>query len=1035
MAIQKIEQTMGIKSKAYTAQSNMGQVSESGPIQTPVKPAPVDSKLLQKYYVSFGARRGQESEKTDVQMFLEQNNTKDARALMNRATQIAKDHKHKEVGALHFEKATLESLSHYVDDLDSGAKTWSSGGAYRTPFYFADVISPDIFKDKKEREKIKPVLEAEMKNLDEMLAKIPKSVNSSEPLLSEELMDGAIQLIKAEAAESGVQAETIAVEDTTYLNSMYITDQNLETNQFRKFLMKFSEAFMVDSRKPEEKIALHAYDDKAKIVFKNLALGTNMFVTHEEKAEPMFFVDTLVEAFANQKEGFGAINPSNTQITVLNSNMQEGFLAQKVRELGKDKDKTHIVIFDQDELLAKTAREIQKGDGTTGVVAGVGEDFIDTLKDQPKNVRFVLLQEKGNYYLSTSTPVFQKIFENFGEVSFPVLSTEQTKKAFREQPLLMKKIEIPFTKTAIDKVIDASVLLDGSNPGKVQKLMKKMASYYVGKSEINETDAKKYMEEAKDLFKVTGDGSSVEVVFDTGKKTKDILGKEATKKEAEAIVKQIKNGTLGTKGAIIYSQDGSVGSGRRFTAKAIAGEAKIPYVEINADDFGTKEVDLFGGGVLSPESSIKKLFSLVKTQAEANASKSAVLFVENFEYFSVGELISPFHQKAMSQMLREMDNASKQGLNILVLGSVRDPQIIGESTVKSFKFVDRIEVESPAMNTDARNSVLSNAIKEQKLKLAGAVEDKTALVKFLSEITEGSPFNQLIALVKKVKSVAMERDHKEITKGDFVEAFLQLTTGRTSPRAIPEYSKNIVTSHECGHATNLEVMGLVAEKMNIPWRKPEKVSFVTLDPRGWYGGAVYHSENIYNEEQTFEKGFAQIVCSYGGHSAEKKFFGIDGSLGITSDIESATHEAEVAVGYMGQGKKFGKQSLSGMVLPPSGKDLEKFKADSSLELKQGCQVSDLITEGYADFNKEFTQKYSKLVGTGDCIIPGDVFRQELYDWISRQSKSKRSELEVLHNTILTIQDRTKNGKEYNAKAITNSLHQTVSKLFHTIKIK
>lgn len=1033
--IQKINQSMDVKRKSNITKSNIKTIKEDGPIQSPVTTTPINPKLLQKYYVSFGARRGQETEKSDVQLFLEQSNTKDARALMNRATQIAQEHRHKEVGALHVEKATLESLSKYVDDLDSGAKTWSSGGAYRTPFYFADVISPDIFKDKKERVKIKPVLEAEMQNLDEMLAKIPKSVSSKEPLFSEELMDGAIQLIKAEAQENGVQAETIAVEDTTYLNSIYMTDQNLETNQFRKFLMKFSEAFMVDSRKPEEKIALNAYDDKAKIVFKNLALGTNMFVTHEAKAEPMFFIDTLVEAFAKQKEGFGAINPSNTQITVLNANMQEGFLAQKVRELGKDKDKTHIVIFNQDELLAKTARAIEKEDGTTGVVAGVGEDFIDTLKDQPKNVRFVLVQEKGNYYSSTSTPVFQKIFENFGEISFPVLSTEQTKKAFRDQSLLMKKIEIPFTKAAIDKVIDASVLLDGSNPGKVQKLMKKMVSYYVGKSEINETDAKKYMEEAKDLFKVTGDGSSVEVVFDTGKRTKDILGKEATKKEAEAIVKQIKKGTLGTKGAIIYSQDGSVGSGRRFTAKTIAGEAKIPYVEINADDFGTKEVDLFGGGLLSPESSIKKLFSLVKTQAEANTNKAAVLFVENFEYFSVGELISPFHQKAMSQMLREMDNASKQGLNILVLGSVRDPEIIGESTVKSFKFVDRIEVESPAMNTEARNSVLANEIKEQKLKLAGTAEDKTALVKFLSEVTEGSPFNQLIALVKKVKSVAMERDHKEITKGDFVEAFLQLTTGRTSPRNIPEYSKNIVTSHECGHATNLEVMGLVAEKMNIPWRKPEKVGFVTLDPRGWYGGAVYHSENIYNEEQTFEKGFASITCSYGGHSAEKKFFGIDGSLGITSDLEQATHESEISVGFMGQGKEFGKQSIGGMLLPPSGKDVEKLKHDSSIKLKNACLVSDLITDSYADFNKEFTKKYSKLVGTGECIVPGDIFRQELYDWISRQSKSKRAELEVLHDTILTIMDKTKKGKEFDAKAITHTLHKTLSKLSHTIKIK
>lgn len=126
---------------------------------------------------------------------------------------------------------------------------------------------------------------------------------------------------------------------------------------------------------------------------------------------------------------------------------------------------------------------------------------------------------------------------------------------------------------------------------------------------------------------------------------KDITGKDSTKKEASSLVRRIKSETLGTKGVIVYSQDGTAGSGRRFTAKAIAGETHIPYMEINTMDFGTKDVDIFGGGALSPEASIKKLFSIVRTQAESSPHKAAVLFIENFELFSFGEQVSMYHQK------------------------------------------------------------------------------------------------------------------------------------------------------------------------------------------------------------------------------------------------------------------------------------------------------------------------------------------------------------------------------------------------------
>ena len=85
--------------------------------------------------------------------------------------------------------------------------------------------------------------------------------------------------------------------------------------------------------------------------------------------------------------------------------------------------------------------------------------------------------------------------------------------------------------------------------------------------------------------------------------------------------------------------------------------------------------------------------------------------------------------------------------------------------------------------------------------------------------------------------------------------------------------------------------------------------------------------------------------------------------------------------------------------------------DERVIIHNGKIVSDLITEIYADFNKEFTEKYAHRVGTGECIINGDDFRQMLNDWKSRQTPEKQHELELCDDMILKIIDCTKKGVE------------------------
>ncbi len=950
-----------------------------------------NSQLDLPYYypVNFTAKQQRNVQKMTPLEVLEYYYTNSATNLVNDATKIAKENHNTEVNHFHIWKAELNQLDKYIDDLNSGSKHHSDMSGDTIQSFLETITSNSLFKDEQTRKEFQKLIKKENKTLDDIIAKFPKDEKVDNPKLSDELVRDIW---------SPREDENERVYDFNIFGSTFYSANENVKNFIDNFVNKTCDLTMVSNIPLDERAHIKDYDAKASNVWKNLALGTNMFVTFDhKKVNPNMFITSLYKTA-----------PEDTDITEFNLSIKERYVFEKVKELAKDKDKKHVIIMYPSNMLVNSATQEEK----ENQVFSYSTEFRNLMANIPQNIKFIMIDVKDNYFLNMQNSIIQSMYENFGELSVPVLSTEQFVKAFKDVPQLMKDIKKPFSKKAIEKTVESSAQLDGVFPDKTQKLMKKMTSYYIDKKEINEKDVINYVKEAKELFKKNEDDSSINVIFDTEKRIKDIIGKDATQKEAAAIVKQIKSNKMGTKGMIIYSQDSMAGSGRRFIAKAIAGEAKVPYIEMNAMDFGTKEVDIFGGSLLSPEASIKKMFSLVNTQAESNSNNSAVLFIENFEYFSIGELISEYQQKAMAQLLREMDNAERKGLNILVIGSVSDPRLIGEATMKSFKFVDSIEVSSPAFNDKERADIIQTAIKENKIKIAGQTPvEKQEIINSIAKTTEGFPFIFVKNLVKKAQSVALERGHKEVTKGDFTEAYMQITTGRPSTKHIEQHEKDIVTSHECGHAVNAEIMNNIAKKYGKPWHKSSKVNFITLDPRGYYGGAMYPLEDN-NEERSFEKLFADIVCDYGGHSCEKHFYGIDGSFGISCDLDMAADNVDKMIKIMGLGPKTGKQSLYRFGSNISEKMKEQIEDDRRIILENALTASDLITETYADFNREFTKKYSHLVGTGDCLVDGEVFRKELADWKARQPKEKQDEITLMEHIILDIMNQTKKGVIY-----------------------
>ena len=363
----------------------------------------------------------------------------------------------------------------------------------------------------------------------------------------------------------------------------------------------------------------------------------------------------------------------------------------------------------------------------------------------------------------------------------------------------------------------------------------------------------------------------------------------------------------------------------------------------------------------------------------------------------------------MSQLLKEMANAVNESVNILVLAST-DEAYVDYIPLAVRGFNQNIAVDSPAFNNRSRKEILVNRINETNLPLAcKTAAEKEYLINKLVKLTQYMSFVQIKSMIEKTEQIMLERNKNKASIGDFIEAYLQLCTGRTSQPQMPEYNRRATTSHECGHATNLEVMSELFKRKGRPWHQSRNVNFITLDPRGNFLGAVFEGKTE-NTDYPFEAMFTDLVCSYGGYSCEKMFFGMDGSAGISQDLAQASAAARRGIEYFGFGFETGK--ISNATDIKSGKYNESVFKDMQVILKNAEIASDLITENYKKFNEWFTDKFSKLIGTDDCMVDGDDFREALLSWKKSLPKAKLEELDIMEDIILDIIKSAKNGKIY-----------------------
>ena len=939
------------------------------------------------------------------------------------ATKIAQISGSPTLESWHLYLASLYSAKRQLEEIEQGISEYndpSNGSIIATLQNTIDEVGAEVAKEE-ERKKILEVVNNHIEEIKkDFLPQDPKrSLKNTliTPKPSKRTMDDLIEAYNFYKSAGMIDR---TVDDSFPLVATEFSQDRRLVKKVVSFRDNLQKAVMIDNEQHKKKKHLTFFDSKADALWKNVSLGKDTIVLTEESnsSSTKHLVSSFINLINKPNQHYKNVSPENTNIILLNKNATFDFLNTLVREAKKKQNKTTVIIVNLDTLHASDGETIKRQDIDT--LANIA-----STKDK-SNVRLIFSVSKEGYYnLTSKDSVYKSAFERHSVQVLPTLNandtidylTNENGIAFIEQETGKK-----FSPETIRKAIELTAQTNGNYPDKAINLLNTVSAYNPDVEDITPQMIVDYAREAKILNSVQNNNDD-NIIFDTGKTLDDIAGSPMTKAQAESVVRAIKSGTIGTRGYIIHYNDDYCGGGRFHTAQAIAGEAEIPMIVINAKDFALKDIDTLSQNADFSEMKIKKIMSSAVAQAEANPDKCAMVYIKNFDNFAANPLTgvsSIYEQKAFSQLLDEMDSIRKnKNVNIIVMGSANIPEIIDDNIRKPYKFLDSIVVYPPN-GTKETKDVIKYYINKMNLTIAGSEKTRNKTINNIAETASRSYFNavDIMYLLETAKNVATERNKEAIDSKDLMEAYQRTTSGRVNTGYINDIGKKITTTHEAGHAINLQVMYDLMKKQGLPWQLPNKVDFITLDPRGDYLGAVYPKRSE-NTNLSFESLMGELICDYGGYSAEKRFYNINGSHGIIQDMQLATDWAERAVLDYGMGKNTGVKHISRNpdgTLTASEHKKELIEKDIDAITQGAMLISDAIVETYKGFIEQFTQKYYKKIGTGNCTIPGEKFKKELDAWknsLSDEEKEKITHMELyILNTLKSVQNGTFDGSPF-----------------------
>lgn len=448
---------------------------------------------------------------------------------------------------------------------------------------------------------------------------------------------------------------------------------------------------------------------------------------------------------------------------------------------------------------------------------------------------------------------------------------------------------------------------------------------------------------------------------------KDVAGLEEAKIEVMEIVEFLKNPKRYTdlggkipKGALLV---GPPGTGKTLLAKAVAGEANVPFFSMSGSDF----VEMFVG---VGASRVRDLFRQAKEKAPC------IVFIDEIDAIGRARGRNPNfsgndeRENTLNQLLTEMDGfASNQG--VIIIAATNRADILDRALLRAGRFDRQIHVELP----DYKERLEIFKVHLRPIKI-----DANFDISFLAKQTPGFSGADIANVCNEAALIAARKNKNSVEKQDFLDAIDRIIGGlEKKNKIISKEEKRTIAFHEAGHAT----VSWLLEHAN-PLLK------VSIIPRGRSLGAAWYlpeERQITTTEQLFE----EMCAMLGGRAAEEVTFGKI-STGALNDLERVTKQAYAMIAYFGMGKTVGNISY----YDSSGQSEFSFNkpySEKTAEQIDG-EVKILIDGAYENAKKILTDNVESFTKLAELLLEREViFSEDLENIFGpRKTLSREQEL-------------------------------------------
>ena len=444
----------------------------------------------------------------------------------------------------------------------------------------------------------------------------------------------------------------------------------------------------------------------------------------------------------------------------------------------------------------------------------------------------------------------------------------------------------------------------------------------------------------------------------------DVAGLKEAKQEVTEIVDFLKNPSKYTKlggkipkGALLV---GPPGTGKTLLAKAVAGEADVPFFSMSGSDF----VEMFVG---VGASRVRDLFNQAKQKAPC------IVFIDEIDAVGRARSSRAFssndeRESTLNQLLTEMDGFDTNA-GIIMIGATNRVEILDSALLRAGRFDRQIMIELPDLNE--RGEIFD-------VHLKGIKVQKELDLGFLAKQTPGFSGADIANVCNEAALIAARHNKEEVDKQDFLDAIDRIIGGlEKKNKIITETEKRTIAYHEAGHAT-------------VSWllENAQPLIKVTIVPRGKALGAAWYlpeERQITTKEQMIDE-----MCSLvGGRASEEINFGKI-STGALNDLERVTKYAYAMVTYYGMSPKLG--NISFFNSSPDDYNFQKPYSEKTAELID-TEVKTLLDQVYERTKQIILDNKEKLAQLAELLLEREVIFTEDVENIFGKRKFANKELE------------------------------------------